>query len=930
MMPRQQSGPFRRAVVLAMALCPVVHPVVAAKEAGPVYGAEQHVTDDDPKTALITLKNAIRKSPRDPAIHVKLATIYFQIGDASSAEREARAARDLKGGEADYLPILLDAMLARKEFKEIYDQIEAGDRDPVLESKVRTALGAAAVRLGYETKAEALLRDAIKLDPSVVEPRIQLARFFSGTRPEEAVRVIDEAIAVNPKSAELLQIKGDMLWSRGDANGAARLFGEALEIDPDYQLARLSRANVNVTRGEFAAADQDLDPILQASPKNFMANYLRGLEYVKRQNYTAADQIFHTIAATFTAFPYGYYMQGATKFALGQFGEAESILRDYLKHFPSDASATRLIARAALQQHGAPRAIDYLKPLADNSLPDAATLNLLGDAYMADGKLQAALQQFEKAVTLDPGNATIKTQLAVAEISSGQAGQGLAQLEEVFSSETGATVAGPTLVSAELRAGNVDKAAEVAKSLITRDPANLLYQILLGEVRVAQRDYAGAETAFRAVLSRNPDFSAATRDLAQLYATTGRTDDAKQTYSAVLAKNPTDTMALVGLADLAIAGRKWPEAIDLLNSARAAAAYDPTPGLKLVALYEQRRDWSSAKAVAAELYAQFPRDVNVVVAFGRTRLQSGDTDAAISSYKLAHQLAPDSTPIRSAYVALLKEAKYFREARDVLKEAIIREPQNASLKADLIRADAAIDGVDAAVSKARESAESDPGNSIYDVVSAELYEKAGRGQEAISLLENAVASRPADKGLAPALARLYVRMGMPAKAEAFLKARLEVDPDDLAARSELAFYYAGQKENDAAISEYSRLAEDHPADATALNNLACLYQRQGELGIARELAQRALKISPGDAHIGDTLGWILVEQGEAETALAYLNAANLRAPEDLDVQYHLAVALHRVGRMADARAMLEILLGSAGSFADRAEAEKLMQELKRS
>jgi cytochrome c-type biogenesis protein CcmH/NrfG len=57
---------------------------------------------------------------------------------------------------------------------------------------------------------------------------------------------------------------------------------------------------------------------------------------------------------------------------------------------------------------------------------------------------------------------------------------------------------------------------------------------------------------------------------------------------------------------------------------------------------------------AAELYAQFPRDVNVVLAFGRTRLESGDTAAAVSNYKLAHQLAPDSTPIRSAYVGLLK------------------------------------------------------------------------------------------------------------------------------------------------------------------------------------------------------------------------------------------------------------------------------------
>jgi Tfp pilus assembly protein PilF len=171
---------------------------------------------------------------------------------------------------------------------------------------------------------------------------------------------------------------------------------------------------------------------------------------------------------------------------------------------------------------------------------------------------------------------------------------------------------------------------------------------------------------------------------------------------------------------------------------------------------------------------------------------------------------------------------------------------------------------------------------------------------------------------------------MPAKAEAFLKGRLKADPKDLATRSELAFYYAEQNNSAAAISEYSRLIEDHPADPTALNNLACLYQRQGELGKAHELAQRAYKISPGDAHIGDTLGWVLVEQGEADTALAYLNAANLRAPQDLDIQYHLAVALHRVGRAADARLILENLLGSAGSFADRAEAEKLMQELKRS
>jgi predicted Zn-dependent protease len=148
-----------------------------------------------------------------------------------------------------------------------------------------------------------------------------------------------------------------------------------------------------------------------------MANYLRGVEYVKQQNYSAADRIFSRISAVFPAFPYGYYVQGATKFALGQFGAAEKILTEYIRRMPRDPNGTRLIARAALLQHGVARAIDYLRPLAEESPPDPATLTLLGNAYLADEKPEAALQQFDKAITLDPVNAKLKIGRGIAEIN---------------------------------------------------------------------------------------------------------------------------------------------------------------------------------------------------------------------------------------------------------------------------------------------------------------------------------------------------------------------------------------------------------------------------------------------------------------------------------------------------------------------------------
>jgi hypothetical protein len=92
---------------------------------------------------------------------------------------------------------------------------------------------------------------------------------------------------------------------------------------------------------------------------------------------------------------------------------------------------------------------------------------------MADGKPEAALQQFEKAATLDPENATIKTRVAVAEINSGQARQGLAQLEKVFAGEASAPVAGPALVLAELRAGLVDQAVRGRDARFWAPPAQI-------------------------------------------------------------------------------------------------------------------------------------------------------------------------------------------------------------------------------------------------------------------------------------------------------------------------------------------------------------------------------------------------------------------------------------------------------------------------
>src|SRR6266436_469306 len=304
----------RRIVVAGAVAAALAWSTAYAKDSATyVKEADQYIAQGDLKAAEIQLRNAVRDAPHYPVPRARLAEVYLQLGDAPAAEREARGARERNGNEADYLPGLADALLRQQKFANLMELVQPGNRDPVLESKLRTALGTAAVGLRDRAKAETLLGEAIELDPSAVGPKIQLARLLTGTKPAEADKLIDEAIAANPRSAEARQVKGEMLRSRGDQEGAMRLFDEALKIEPKNTSAHLSRANVNIALGKYQAADEDIDPILKASPGHFTANYLRGVELVKQEKHAEADRIFDRISPGFAGFWPGYYVQGATK-----------------------------------------------------------------------------------------------------------------------------------------------------------------------------------------------------------------------------------------------------------------------------------------------------------------------------------------------------------------------------------------------------------------------------------------------------------------------------------------------------------------------------------------------------------------------------------------------------------------------------------------
>jgi predicted Zn-dependent protease len=522
---------------------------------------------------------------------------------------------------------------------------------------------------------------------------------------------------------------------------------------------------------------------------------------------------------------------------------------------------------------------------------------------MAAGKPEAALQQFDKAAAIEPNNPAIQTRMAISQLDVGQGKAGLAELEKVFDTAAGAPVAGPTLALAQLRLGHLDEAAQVAAALVKRDPKNPLYLTLSGMIKAAQKDVPGAEAEYRAALAQDPNFNAARSDLAALYVAAGRADDAKLLYQEALAKKADDEAALLGLANVAVAQKKWPEAVDFINRARTAAPNDPAPGLALVRVYELQQDWANAKSVAGALNAEFPSDLTVLEAQAQAQLASGDTNGAIASYKRAHELAPDSIPLLSRYLSLLASAGYYREASGALKDAIDRDPGNASLKADLIRVTAQLDGVDAAVSRANLYAKDDPNSDLYPIAASQVYENAGRWDEAAAVLEKALAARPADDTLAVALSRVYVRTGHFDKAEAVLTSRLKADPKSTEIRAVLGPLYLATGRSADAGKIYADLLAQSPNNVTGLLGLADVAIAQKKWADAIDDIKRAGAASPQDAAPGVKLVNVYIGRQDWKSATTAAAELATRFPTNIEVLDAQARAQIGAGDLTDAIAI---------------------------
>jgi tetratricopeptide (TPR) repeat protein len=152
---------------------------------------------------------------------------------------------------------------------------------------------------------------------------------------------------------------------------------------------------------------------------------------------------------------------------------------------------------------------------------------------------------------------------------------------------------------AELRAGHVEKAIELLRAAISKQPADLDSNILLGDTLLFEERFDEAAQVVNSALASNPQAAGLHRVLGDLRYREGLFADAEKDYKSALKLDPKNARAMYGMSRVCQASCLRKKAADLLRVAHAIDFHDPV----IVSGFEaaDRRSSAAITRMEAEL-----------------------------------------------------------------------------------------------------------------------------------------------------------------------------------------------------------------------------------------------------------------------------------------------------------------------------------------
>lgn len=372
-----------------------------------------------------------------------LAKDYFNAGELKVAKDLFEKQKSQSPAEANYyLGEIAYAEGNSTKAKEYYTAGLQASADFVLNN---VGLGKTLLKSDVKS-AENEFSTAIKPNKKDVEVLLAIAKAYdSNGMADKAIKKIDEAKKANKKDPAIYIYQGDKFRDAKEIGKAAAEYAQAYTFDPKNALAYIKSAQIYLDAGSPTAID-DLKKVLELNPNYLVAYKYLGKVYSQRGEYGNAIDAYKNY---FSAGEYDVEdltLYAAALYFTKQYDQAKELLAEGISKDPDNFVLNRLLMYSYAD------ADDFVKGLAaadkffslDKGKREYLAQDFIyyGEVLNANNQNEKALEQYKKAIEIDPTKAELYKEISTICSNSGDivaAAQFLEKYIEVIGENAQAT-----------------------------------------------------------------------------------------------------------------------------------------------------------------------------------------------------------------------------------------------------------------------------------------------------------------------------------------------------------------------------------------------------------------------------------------------------------------------------------------------------------
>lgn len=381
-------------------------------------------------------------------------------------------------------------------------------------------LGLAALRGRDLLEAERAFQAAVQVNPRAAAAHLQLAKLrLARGEAGAAVASAEAAARERPDDPEAAVLLAQSLRAQGNVERAARELDRRLAAAPESEPLLLERGWLSLERGDAAKARDSFTEALRVAPQSLDARHgLISIDVAEGQ----IDAARARVAGWRAAAPGDVRLTtlaARVELAAGAAAEAERLLTAVIERDPSQLDAYELLGRAYVTQGRTEDAIRQYEALASRA-PEKATgaRTMAGLLHEARGDRAAARAAYEQVLAGDPKAGVAANNLAWIHASENRLDEALRLAKIAQDSLRRRPEPEDTLGWVYLKKGFATQAIAAFERARERAPRKPVYLYHLGLAYVQTGDRTRAQEAFARALEIAPDFDGAADARAQLAA----------------------------------------------------------------------------------------------------------------------------------------------------------------------------------------------------------------------------------------------------------------------------------------------------------------------------------------------------------------------------------------------------------------------------